>query len=326
MRDPLRRLSAVVACLVAVFLVWGAPASAADADVAFTPSDPRLTAVVGMAGDADHGVYWLANGGGSATTAVYAVRPDGRTAARSVFNVPSTDVQAVAYRAGKVFLADIGDAKLARKTVTVVTATVTGLVDGTVAYKTMEFTYPDGAHDAEAMLVGPNDQIYFVTKGASPGVYRAPAAPVTTKANALTRVADAPAGVTDATYLPSGRVALRTAGEVFEIDPATWQTIASAALPAQKDGRSLSTTLDGTGLLAGDQGNGAPVLSVRLPSAPTPPASAAPSSAASASPSPSATEAAQPAGEHSDQSGTLFALVAAGLVAIIAGAYTLIRR
>lgn len=317
MRDRLHRWLAAVSCVL--LLVLGtAPAWAADG-VAFTWSDPRIATPVGLAADADHGVYWVANSGGSASNALYAVRADGRTAARLVFNLPSTDVQAVAYQGGKVYLADVGDPNLNRKYVTVGYTTVTALTDATVTYRAVDFTYPDGPHHAEAILVGTGGQLYLVTAGASPGIYEAPAQPVTTRTNQLTRVADAPADVTDGTFLPSGRVALRTKNEVYELDSA-WQTVASAALPAQENGKSLGVSLDASSLLVGGQGIGTKVLMVRFPSQGTPSPEATPS------PTPSETATAAPVQERSDQSGTRIALLAAALLAVIAGAYTLIRR
>ena len=322
MRDRLPRWAAAVACAVlAVWVVLGSVPSASAADeVAFTWSDPRLATPAGLARDTDHGVYWVANSGRYATTAVYAVRPDGRTAARLVLNIPTTAVEAVGYQTGRVFLADIGDPNRTRTQIAVSFATVPSLADATVTYRSWDFTYPDGAHDAEALLLGPGTQIYVVTKGASPGIYKAPAQPVATKANALTRVADAPAGVTDGTFLPSGRVALRTATEVLELDPATWETVATSTLPTQQNGKTLAPTLDGAALLAGGQGIGTPVHKVALPSA-----------VATATPTPTPTPGAQssdsqPVIEEGDRSGTLVALVAAALVAVAAGAYTLVRR
>lgn len=285
-----------------------------------------------MAADADRGVYWLVNGGGSATTAAYAVKPDGRTAARVVLNLPTTDVQAVGFQGGKVYVADIGDAKKTRKLITVAYAQITTLIDGTVTYRSMDFTYPDGPRDAEAMLVAPDGRLYVVTKGTSPGIYQAPQNPVTTKANALSRVADAPAEVTDATFLPSGRVALRTATEIHEVDPATWGAVATSAAPEQASGKALAVALDGSALLAGAAGAKTPVLKVKFPSAPTPVATPAPSQASSQASSqspgqaPTATVEEVVTERRSDQSGTRFALIAAAFVAMIAGAYTLIRR
>jgi hypothetical protein len=106
-------------------------------------------------------------------------------------------------------------------------ATVPALADATVTYRSWDFTYPDGAHDAEALLLGPGTQIYVVTKGASPGIYKAPAQPVATKANALTSVVDAPAGDR---HRPALRVALRTPPRCSE-STNTWETVATSTLP-----------------------------------------------------------------------------------------------
>jgi hypothetical protein len=79
-------------------------------------------------------------------------------------------------------------------------------------YKTYEFRYPDGAHNAEGLMVQPRThRIYIVSKvkGASGAIYRAPSTPSTTAVNTLTRVGSAPAGMSDAVFLRDGRFVLR---------------------------------------------------------------------------------------------------------------------
>lgn len=294
-------------------------------NVAFTWNDPRLTAPSGMTTDTDHNVYWATSSGAAATTAIYAVTPEGRTAGRVVMNVPTTAVEAIAYQGRQIFLGDIGDPTRARKQVAVIQATVTAVTDATVSYQVYGLTFPDGAHDAEAILVGKDSQIHIITRGDSPGIYQAPNRLETNRVNALTRVADAPADITDATDLPSGRVALRSPTEVYEVDPTTWQTVATSAIPTQEKGKSLAVALDGTVLLAAGQGAGTTVVKVDIPSSPVQPAPA-PSSASSVPTAPAATASPAPSSGEGDRSGTLVALVAAALLAVIAASYTLIRR
>jgi hypothetical protein len=318
--DRRSRIVAVVVLAVLSLLV-GAPRGVAADEVAFSWADPRLPAAAGLARDTTHGVYWAVNAGAGPSTAVFALRPDGRTAARVVLNLPTVAVEAIAWEGGKVYVADIGDPQRVRKSVSISVATIATVADQTVTYRTYQFAYPDGAHDAEAILVASDGQITIVTSGASPGVYRAPATLVTSKPNQLARVADAPAGITDAGYLPSGRLVMRTATTLLEVDPVTWQAVATSELPAQDRGKSVTVTLDGASVLAAGQGLGNPVHRLALPSA-TP----SPTPEPVETPTPSATPVPDDGGQESDSSGTMVALVGAGILALVAGAYTLVRR
>lgn len=87
---------------------------------------------------------------------------------------------------GTVWFADIGDNRGERKTVALLALRVDG---STGIYR---FTYPDGPHDAESLLLAPDGTPYIVTKeilGAS-GVYR-PSGPLVEGATApLTKVGE----------------------------------------------------------------------------------------------------------------------------------------
>lgn len=86
---------------------------------------------------------------------------------------------------GTVWLADTGDNDSIRATVALIALRPDG---STSIYR---LTYPDGAHDAEALLLAPDGTPYFVTKeilGAS-GVYRPEAALVDGGTVALAKVA-----------------------------------------------------------------------------------------------------------------------------------------
>ena len=163
-------------------------------------------------------------------------------------------------------------------------------------------------HDAETLLVDGDGRLFIVTKGAKGGIYAAPSSPSRQGVNELERVGDAPAFVTDGTVLPDGRFALRTYVSVEIVDPDSYEVVARAATPAQKQGESITTTFDGKALLIGSEGKRSKVLRIDIPTglgaAPTSsasaPATAPPSPTATASPSPTgATPSASPSGEDS---------------------------
>lgn len=75
-------------------------------------------------------------------------------------------------------------------------------------HKTYRLRYPDGAHNAEAMMVRPKSgRLSIITKAPSgAGIYRAPKVLKTRGVNKLTRVAAAGQGLSGADYARDGRL------------------------------------------------------------------------------------------------------------------------
>ncbi len=146
----------------------------------------------------------------------------------------------------RLLLADIGDNRARRDFITVYAIDDPEPNDDTRTYRAYDFAYPDGAHDAEAMLVNGRGRFYFVTKEARAGIYRAPANPSRQGVNRLTRVGEAPAFVTDGTFLPDGdQIALRTYVSVEMLDADSYKVVAQAPIPLQPQGESITMDLDG---------------------------------------------------------------------------------
>ncbi|MEJ2860355.1 hypothetical protein [Actinomycetospora flava] len=178
------RLLALVLLVVLGLLVpgvaWGGP------QVRCTLDDPRLAEASGLV-VADDGGYEVVNDSGNPST-VY--RLDDSCAVVGEIGVPDQgrDVEDLARGAdGTLWPADIGDNDRKRRTVAVLRVSPSG--EETVT----RLTYPDGAHDAESLLMPGDDRPVIVTKdlGGISGVY----------------VAESPVG-------DGGTVALRRAGEV----------------------------------------------------------------------------------------------------------------
>jgi hypothetical protein len=161
---------------------------------------------------------------------------------------------------------------------------------GNVSYHQYDFKYPDGAHDAETLLVEPGtNQLYIVTKSTkgAGAIYAAPPAPSREGTNELTKFAPAPSGTfTDGTFLPDGqRVVLRTYADVATVAWGETPTVVSrGAVPlAQGESVALGRT-DGT-VLVGSEGSNSAVYQVQIPAkqaASTPAATATPKSSAGA--------------------------------------------
>lgn len=240
--------------------------------------DPALLESSGLAVSALHqGILWTHADGGRVAE-VRAVDGGGETVATiTLAGIDPFDPEALAPGPAGVspptlFLGDIGDNEEIRPDVSVFRfAEPADLRDRTVEATWFRFTYPDGPHDAEALLVHPvTGRLLIATKSpGGGGLYRAPTDLVTSErgTNPLVRVASVPFLVTDGAYLPDGRFVLRTYGSVFLYDRPGHE-IGSAALPPQPQGESVAA--DGDRLLVGSEGRRSAVYAVPVPDAATP--------------------------------------------------------
>jgi hypothetical protein len=320
---------ALAVLLAAVAALWVPGYAAAADEVAFTIEDRRIAESSGLATDTERELYWTINDSGSAGVA-YAIDADGRTDGTVRFLADPVDIEAIALDDNRLLLADIGDNRTRREYVTVFAIDNPQPNDETRTYRAYDFAYPDGAHDAEAMLVDPRGRLYFVTKGVRASIYRAPPSPSRQGVNRLTKVGDAPAFVTDGTFLPDGdRIALRTYVSVVTLDARTYKVLAQAPLPLQPQGESITMDLDGRFLLIGSEGVLSKVYRVPVPTTvgPVPTPSASPPSSPSPTPTPSASSDAEeePAILTTDD-GTWLAVGLAAVVALLAAGLVIVIR
>ena len=251
-------------------------ATAPGPSVLLTLQDPGIDESSGLAVSVRHpGVLWTHNDGGSVAQ-LEAVGPSGATVARvTLAGIDPYDPEALAPGtdpAGRpaLFLGDIGDNDRRRPDVSVFRfAEPARLTDQTVPATWYRFTYPDGAHDAEALLVRPDGRLMIATKALSgAGLYLAPQHLVTRDqgTNRLRRVAGVPSIVTDGAYLPDGRFVLRTYTAVYLYDRPGHE-VDEAELPPQQQGEAVAA--DGDRLLVGSEGVHSRVLSVPVPTTDT---------------------------------------------------------
>ena len=323
-------LRALAVAAATALISWPALVASAEPTVAFTIRDNRVTESSGLARDTNAKLYWTVNDSGDEGT-VYGVGTNGDVRGIVGFRAQPRDVEAVAMSRGRLYVGDIGDNTSKRDFVTVYWFDSPQPDNKTVPYRSYDFSYPDGPHDAETLLVDPTGRLYLVTKGITGGIYRAPAQPSRRGVNKLVRVADAPAFVTDGVFSPDGeQIVLRTYVSVSVLDAKTYQTVGLAATPLQKQGESLAFTLDGKSLLIGSEGRNSSVLQIPKPSTvgDAPSASSKPPATTQATPSASSS-ASDPGGEddpadeddgaQASRGGTILALSLAGLVALVAG-------
>lgn len=333
---PFRPVTAALVLATAyVLLGWWTVLPAAADTIEFTIGDNRITESSGLATDADEERYWTVNDSGDEGIA-YALDDQGETEGTLEFRAEPVDVEAVAFHDGRLYVADIGDNRERREFVTVYFFDDAAPADDAVIYRAYDFSYPDGPHNAETLLVDGDGRLFFVTKDAGGGIYAAPSSPSRQGVNQLERVGDAPAFVTDGTVLADGRYALRTYVSVEILDPDSYEVVARAATPAQQQGESITATFDGEALLIGSEGEDSDVLRIDVPTTmgEAPSASAGPPSTTSppnGTDTPSQEESAatdEPADSDAaaGRQGTLAALGIAAAIAVVAGAVVVLVR
>jgi hypothetical protein len=237
--------------------------------------DPRLTELSGLA--VDGRALWAMSDGG---TRVELHQIDPATCAvvdsRSVDVNPFDPEDLAVGPDESLWVADIGDNELRRDTVAVVVLPPQG--EG----RLHRLTYPDGPHDAEALLVDARGRPVVITKevGRPAGVYRTAQAPEGVGPTPLVRVGEltlpssdtrgGPVGeigsrvVTGAAVSVDGSVvALRTYTDAWlypvprgDFVGALTGTPVRVPLPDEPQGEALAIDRDGT-LLSGSESRGA---------------------------------------------------------------------
>ena len=276
------------------------------------------TAPVGMATDFERSRYWLldrATGGLSVT----AVAADGTVQGTMTSRDKLEEATGLAYDAGELYVGDVGGE---REQVIVYQILEPWPATDILEAVPFVLTYPDGPQEGVAILIDRDGRLHVVTGGENPGLYAAPTAPSASEPNALERIADAPADVTDATVLRDGRWALRTADTVTVVDARTRETVAEAAIGVEQEGQVMAEGLSGDVLLTALGPDGA-VTSTSIPG-PRPTATPAPARTRAAAPRPVVPE--EEATRTFDQTGTTVALGAAAALAVLAGLVVLVRR
>lgn len=246
--------------------------------LAFSPSAASAaqnapTGAPGMARSSfDPGILWIL-GGNSAGASLAAVSRDGDTLGRYQLKAAGGRWEAVASaRApGKPAYLYLGDLGGERAEVVVHQAVEPShLEDGVLRSTRFRFTYLDGPHHATALAADPRTGRLYVVTADGPqgaGVYAAPARPDPKAVGALTRVAAAPPDVTDAIFLPDGRLVLLTGEDVYVAgDPASVRSAQAMSLPAGPMALSIAVGDDTSEtVLIGRQGTGGTISRLRLP-------------------------------------------------------------
>ncbi|MEV7190893.1 WD40 repeat domain-containing protein [Streptomyces sp. NPDC093510] len=268
--------SVLVAGAVLVFAT-AVPAAADDHD-GFDIKDPRIVESSGLAASRAHpGVYWTHNDQDKGAF-LYAV--DSKTG-ETVATVTMTgvgaprDVEAISVGSdGNIYVGDIGDNlngtwsnvwvyKLPEPK---------QLKDQTVRATQYVVKYADGARDAEALMVHPKTgRIYIVSKNEDGGgLYESPERMSASGTNVFKRVSEIDLWVTDGAFSPDGKqLALRGyfggIWYAWQGDGKKPQRKGRLSVPLQRQGESVTYTLDGTTLMYGTEGAQSEVKPVEAP-------------------------------------------------------------
>jgi len=244
--------------------------------------DKRIAELSGMAADDDH---WYAVNDGGSRISVYVLTRDCRVDRVITNRTDPFDVEDMALAAdGTIWLADTGDNGKSRATVALHKVTEDGRAT------LFRLSYPDGQHDAEALLLGRDGVPHLVTKSPfGPALVYRPAGPLTSPGpTPLVRVGEVrlsstatPGGPTTvpsainsvlvtggAVSADGGVVALRTYTDAYLYPAPDGDVVAALArqparvpLPNEPQGEAIAFEPDGT-LLSASEGTGQLVRAV----------------------------------------------------------------
>jgi hypothetical protein len=216
----------------------------ADAPVDLVLQDPAIVESSGLV--VRDGLFVTANDSGDSGR-IFTVDASGATVGVTSWPTTPTDVEALAPADGRyVWVGDIGDNTASRASVTVLRVPF-GPGDRTVTPPAYALVYPDGPHDAEALLAAPDGRLLVVSKNLFGGaVYAAPRHLSASGPNELTKVTRTMGFVTDGAFFPDGRhYVLRDYGTAAVYTYPGNERVASFRLPDQQQGEGIAVDEDG---------------------------------------------------------------------------------
>lgn len=249
-----------------------------------TPTDPGLAEVSGLVSD---GATMYAIGDSGTDDTVWVLGEDCAVTGTLPVSGTPVDVEDLASAGGRLWLADTGDNNRARAAVA-----LTSIDPGTGAGSGVTLSYPDGAHDAEAILIGRDGRLVVVTKEIllDSGIYTTdtpvadlPAGPTLLRRVGQVRLGptDTPGGpvpvagstlVTGGAVSADGRVvALRTYTDLYLYPAPDGDVVAALTtavpirvpMPGQPQGEAIAFTPSGD-LLSASEAAGGPLPPVRV--------------------------------------------------------------
>jgi hypothetical protein len=330
-----------VGVALAAAVAGGVPAAATPPSTVCTVTDPRLDEISGLARTADG--FAVVDDSSTLSNHWRVFFLDNRCAVTRAVRYPSTprDTEDMAQaRDGTLWIGDIGDNSRSRQTVA-----LWRLAKGGRSPVLFRLAYPDGAHDAEALVLSGDGTPVIVTKDLGTALLYQPAAALRAGATVPLRKVgafDLPSTgtsnpfsfpgrlvVTGGANAPDGsRVVLRTYADAFEFTVTGGDVVRAITtgrprlvpLPDEPQGESIAYDRDGVSLLTvSEKATVAQPLILRYP-APVPPSRpAAPGTSRAA-------VAAAPAARTGRVSTVVGVLGGGGLFLVVVGAIALGRH
>jgi hypothetical protein len=260
-----RWLPAIAALLFAAVAVPAAAVPVASDDEVFSFRDDRILESSGLV-DLGGTMVTVNDSGDSARVFVVDSR-SGRTVGMTEWDAEADDDEALAPAGGgRVWVGDIGDNPESRKGIVVYRVPVARRQIDVRDPETYPLRYPDGAHNAEALVEGPDGSLWIITKSFTQGlVFRTDGPPKAGRTTTLRRVTQVDDYVTDAAMLPDGRhVVVRSLAQASVYTFPGFEVVGRFPLPAQRQGEGVSVGPGGRIRLS-SEGMHSPVLQIDLP-------------------------------------------------------------
>lgn len=269
---PILGVLGFVAFLAASLLAVDATAAGTRARIDRTIKDPAIVESSGLARSwLNPHRLWTHNDSGGGST-LYAIGERGRTVAKyELVNARHWDWEAMAsakrHGVSYLWVGDIGDNAAQKSSIFVhrIREPRPDARNGSRNPLSYELKYPDGSHDAEALLVRPGSLRMFVVSKVKNGpghIYAAPRHPSQRHPNRLRRVGTAPSVVTDGVFLNRHRFVLRGYGSAW-----VYRTL--GATPRQfslpDTGESIAVSPRKGYVLTGSEGLRSDIWRVRVP-------------------------------------------------------------
>lgn len=217
-----------------------------------TPTEPPsdVGEVKGLAWDAGKDRLWIAGDQADAGTVVGAM--DGTDPVTITFHVDIQSVQGLAMANGALYVGDIGDENGQREFVTIYRFADTG-PSSDKKFFAYDLAYPNEEKlHATALMVAADGTFYVATAGDDAGLFVA-SSPSRTEVNVMERVADAPAGVTDAVMLDDDLTAALLSEEgITLVDTLTGETVGAGERPEGAKSTAVAVLDPSTLILADD--------------------------------------------------------------------------
>jgi hypothetical protein len=252
-----------------------APAHAASTPPpVFTFADTRIVESSGLATSSyGDGVVYTHNDSGDSAR-FFAVDPHGATVAvytlRGATNVDWEDMASGtdAQRRPVLYLADIGDNARNRTEIDVYQVAEPRGPSADIPWVRYRFSYPDGAHDAETLIVDPRTHRMYISTKSLIGdgeMYAAPPALSTTGVNVLTPLRAVPPLTTSGDFSPDGgRIVLLTYLRAYWADGVDG-SLHGFDVPPQPQDEAITFARDGASVLVGSEGLHSAVFRVGVP-------------------------------------------------------------